>query len=158
MRFLRWLTLTVLLLAASGLHAGSLRVVGDPARDARQTIQARKLLADDPDLASWNLGVTVQNRVATLWGPAPSVEVAFRAELALKTMIELAEVRNELFLSDQLKPMRVPLKIDNPPQFLPDRIPPPLPKMPRVLPRPDFSRLPANVDPLWPKVLRQVSD
>lgn len=134
------MVMTASLVSMTQAEAGPLRVVGDPNRDARQTIQARKLLAEDPDLAGWNLGVTVRDRVATLWGPAPSAEVAFRAELALKTMIELSEVRNELFLSDQLKPMRVPLKIDNPPLFLPDRVPPPLPKLPRPLPlRSDFS-------------------
>src|ERR1044071_9815392 len=91
------------------VSAGPARLGGDPSRDTRHTMQARRLLAEDPDLAPWNIGVIVQDRVATLWGPVPSAEVAFRAEICLKSMIELIEVRNELFLSDQLKPMRVPL-------------------------------------------------
>src|SRR6266540_3074712 len=112
----RWLMVFLMAaLSASAGQAGPARIGGDPARDVRQTIQARKLLSDDPELAEWNIGVTVRDRVATLWGPVPSAQVAFRAELCLKAMIELAEVRNELFLSDQLKPMRVPLKIDNRP-------------------------------------------
>src|SRR5882724_1447057 len=107
MRRCRWLIVPVLLAIAVSLgNAGPVRIGGNPTRDVRQTIQARKLLADDPELAAWNIGVTVHDRVATLWGPVPSVEVAFRAELCLRTVIELAEVRNQLFVSEALKPMR----------------------------------------------------
>src|ERR1022692_3169962 len=113
--------------------AGQNRIIGDASRDVRQTMQARKLLADDPELASLNIGVTVSDRVAVLWGPVPSAEAAFRAELCLKTMIELAEVHNELFVKDSLEPMRGPLKIDSPPQFLPDLLPPRLPEQPRPI-------------------------
>src|SRR5947209_10088994 len=116
MRLCRWLIVPVLLAISVSLgSAGPVRTLGDPLRDVRQTIQARKLLADDPELAAWNIGVTIQDRVATLWGPVPSAEIAFRAELCLRTVIELAEVRNQLFVSEALKPMRVPLKIDNAP-------------------------------------------
>jgi hypothetical protein len=90
----------------------------------RQTIAARKLLADDPDLAAWNIGVIVTNRVAKLWGPAPSAEIAFRAEVRLRSMIALADVKNELFVSELLEPMRVPMQIDQPPRTLPDVLPP----------------------------------
>jgi hypothetical protein len=122
---MRWLLVPVLLaVGALSLDAGPARIGGDPLRDVQQTIQARKLLADDPDLAAWNIGVTVHNRVATLWGPAPSAEVAFRAELALRSVIELAEVRNELHITDAVKPMRVPLKIDNLPSTVPAQMPP----------------------------------
>ena len=116
-------------LFVSALEAGPARIGGDPLRDVAQTMKARKLLADDPDLAVWNISVTVQNRVATLWGPVPSAEVAFRAELCVKSMVELSEVRNELFLSEFVKPMRVPLKIDNAPSIVPDPLPPPTPRM-----------------------------
>jgi hypothetical protein len=116
----------------SAPNAGVPRIGGDPARDVRQTIEARKRLADDPELAAWNIGVTVRDRTATLWGPVPSVEVSFRAELCLKTMIELTGVRNETFVSELLKPMRVPLKIDNPPSPGPDALPPPAPGSPRL--------------------------
>src|SRR5437870_6966676 len=95
-----WLVVLVLASVASSANAGQLRVVGDPARDMRQTMQARKLLFSDPDLAALNIGVVVIDRVATLWGPVPSAEVAFRAELCVRTMIELAEVRNQLFVSE----------------------------------------------------------
>jgi hypothetical protein len=140
--------------------AGPARIGGDPLRDVRQTIQARKLLADDPDLAMWNIGVTVRDRVATLWGPVSSAEVAFRAEICLKTMIELTEVRNELFISELVRPMRVPLKIDNPPGAIPNDLPPipgslqPSPEQPRQSP----PRLPPQLPPSPPRLFQPVPD
>lgn len=98
-------------LALQPLHAqGPVRLLGDPVRDVQQTVQARRLLSSEADLQDLNLGVIVRDRVATLWGPAPSAEMAFRAELCLRRMIELAEIRNELFVTDLLEPVRRPLK------------------------------------------------
>jgi osmotically-inducible protein OsmY len=121
--------------AGASAQAGQNRIDGDAGRDVRQTMEARKLLADEPELEAYNIGVTVQNRVATLWGPVPSIEVAFRAELVLRTMFELTAVRNELFVSELVEPMKKkPLRIDNPPRLLPDLTPPKLPALPRLLP------------------------
>jgi len=69
-----------------------------PYADIWQTWRARKLLYDDPALGPFNLGVRVKDRVAVLWGPAPSLEVALRAEARLRTMFELIDVRNELII------------------------------------------------------------
>lgn len=102
-------------------------IIGDPRLDSRHTLQARRLLLEDPDLASFNIGVVVTNRVAVLWGPVPSAEVAFRAQVCLKAMVDLVKVKNETFVSDLSEPMRKPLKIDVPPQMLPDKVPPKLP-------------------------------
>jgi osmotically-inducible protein OsmY len=124
----------VFLLWATSVQAGANRLDSDAARDLRQTMEARKLLADEPELEAFNIGVTVHNRVATLWGPVPSIDVAFRAELALRTMFELTAVRNELFVSELVQPMRKPLRIDNPPRSLPEMAPPKLPVLPRSLP------------------------
>jgi hypothetical protein len=135
-------------------QAGPARIGGDPARDMRQTLHARKLLADDPDLAMWNIGVSVRDRVATLWGPVPSAEVAFRAELCLKSMIELMEVRNELFVSDLVRPMRAPLKIDNTPKIIPSELPPVFPRVPRLFePIPERSTS-SHATPIWPALKR----
>jgi osmotically-inducible protein OsmY len=124
-----------LLGAAASAQAGQSRFDGDAARDVRQTMEARKLLADEPELEAFNIGVSVHNRVATLWGPVPSIEVAFRAELVLRTMFELTAVHNELFVSELVEPMKKkPLRIDNPPRRLPDVVPPKLPALPRLLP------------------------
>lgn len=110
------------------------RIGGDPARDQRQTMQARLLLATDPDLAAFNIGVIVTDRVAEIWGPVPSAEVAFRAELCVRTMIELAEVRSRLFVNELVEPTPRPLKVDVPPLILPDRVPPKLPVEPLPIP------------------------
>lgn len=111
------------------------RIGTDPVRDLRLTMQARKRMFDDPELAALNVGVTVNDRAAVLWGPVPTVEAMFRAELTLRGMTELVEIRNQLFVSE-LEPIRAPLKFDAPPRFLPERAPPP-PKLP-VEPRPFF--------------------
>ncbi len=100
--------------------------------DLWQTIQAHQYLQEDEVLASLNLGLKVRGRVATLWGPVPSLELALRAERRLRTMIELIDVRNELVVTpddrwDEIVPEpRRPL-------FLPQR---PLPEM-RPPPRRD---------------------
>ncbi|HWY85766.1 MAG TPA: BON domain-containing protein [Gemmataceae bacterium] len=65
-------------------------------RDLLQTVQARKLLLDDPQLGPLNLGVRVADRSAVLWGPVPSQELSHRAERRLQTMFELIEIRNRL--------------------------------------------------------------
>ncbi len=120
--------------AAASASAGQNKIGADAVRDIRQTMEARKLLADDPELSACNIGVSVQDRVATLWGPVPSAEVAFRAELVLRTMFELTAVRNELFVSELVEPIRrKPLRIDNAPRPLPDIAPPKLPPLQRSM-------------------------
>lgn len=138
MRFRCCLLASVILVSSVVVpaRAGQSRIIGDPSRDVRQTMQARKLLAEDPDLAAWNIGVMVTDRVAVLWGPVPSAEIAFRAELCLKTMFELVEVRNELSVSESLEPVNRPLKIDSPPRYMPELLPPKLPEEPRSKPAP----------------------
>src|SRR5262245_4154178 len=104
-------------------------------RDFRQTIQARKLLHDDPRLASLNLGVNVLEGVAILWGPAPSAQLAHQAEERLRGMIELVDVRNQLHVSDESSsPAQQPAI----PQFLPE---PSVPQRPTP-------RTPGNTRPL----------
>ena len=136
-----WLVAVVILMLStvSSARAGQSRITGDAARDVRQTMQARKMMLDDPELARINIGVFVTDRVAVLWGPVPSAEVAFRAELCIRTMIELVEIRNDLFVSELVEPIRTPLKIDIPPLFLPEKTPPKLPVEPRpILGAPGF--------------------
>ncbi|MSQ94078.1 MAG: BON domain-containing protein [Gemmataceae bacterium] len=85
------------------MPAGPNQQRADLSADVRHTIKARKLLADDPALATWNLGVVVTDRVAVLWGPAPSAEIAFRAEERLRKMVDLVAVQNNLFVSESLE-------------------------------------------------------
>ena len=99
---------------------------GDPAayHDLRHTMQARSALLADPVLAPLNLGVRVHNRVAVLWGPVPTAGLKERAELLLRKLPDLLEVRNELHV-EQPEP---------PPQYLPGKLPPATP-----VPLPGFS-------------------
>ncbi len=99
-------------------------------RDLVLTIQARRALLRDPELGPLNLGVRIRNRVATLWGPVPTAELSFKAELCVRGVFELREVRNELCVSGVNLPARaagLP-----PPAFLPAPPAPALPGLPAV--------------------------
>jgi hypothetical protein len=98
-------------------------------RDLGLTIQARRALLGDKELGSLNLGVQVRNRVATLWGPVPTVELAFKAEICLRELIELTEVRNQLFVTGDDAPASGPPQ-SSVPTFLPLAAPPVLPGLP----------------------------
>jgi hypothetical protein len=126
-----------LLLAAFALMGAALSVLAGPnqqradlSADVRHTIKARKLLADDPALAPWNLGVVVSDRVAVLWGPAPSAEVAFRAEERLRKMVDLVAVQNNLFVSESVE--AAPAKDKTEPTARPDPLLPALPLDPAL--------------------------
>ncbi len=109
------------------------------ARDLVLTIQARRALLLDRELAPLNLGVRVRNRVAILWGPVPSAELAFKAEVCLRGVVELLDIRNELFVTDDVPdpPAGAPTPMYLPPEappglpaLPPERTPPPLPPPP----------------------------
>ena len=94
-------------------------------RDLWQTVQARKMLLDDPQLGQLNLGVKVSNRMAVLWGPVPSQELSFRAEQKLRGMVELVEVRNALTIeptSETWLPI-TRLSVPEQPRYLPEQVP-----------------------------------
>lgn len=65
-------------------------------RELMLTLEVRKALLDDPELAKLNVGVKVDGRVATLWGPVPTAEIKQRAEDVLKKFPYVSEVRNQL--------------------------------------------------------------
>jgi len=96
------------------------------ARDLRMTLRARRLLLADAELAQLNLGVRVRDRVAYLWGPVPSVELSFKAEICLREMFELTEVRNQMFVSGDEPAKPAPPA----PSFLPAAAAPSLPGLP----------------------------
>ena len=110
-------------------------LVGAGPRDERiadlvQTVKACTHMQDDEVLAPLNIGVKVRGRIAVLWGPVPTVELALRAEQRLRQIIELTDVRNELIvMSDDLRD--VPVPAGPTPLFLPEKTPPPLPGRPR---------------------------
>lgn len=105
------------------------------ARDLKLTIQARRALLQDPELASLNVGVRVRNRVAVLWGPVPSVESGFKAEVCVRTLIELVEVQNHLFVNEVTALTANPT-LPSPATLLPSAVPPALPGLP-------FEKLPS---------------
>src|SRR5689334_6807239 len=96
---------------AASAPAQPTRDARELSRDVQQTMQARRLLHADPELAGLNVGVSVERRVATLFGPAPSAEAIFRAELCIRGMVGLVEVRNRMFVSDLLGPADPPLRL-----------------------------------------------
>ncbi|HMF16553.1 MAG TPA: BON domain-containing protein [Gemmataceae bacterium] len=77
--------------------------------DVWQTYEARKALLGDSVLGPLNLGVKVRNRVAVLWGPVPSVEIANQAVSLLQKLPGLVAVKNELDVDpDLLLPLYLP--------------------------------------------------
>jgi osmotically-inducible protein OsmY len=131
--FVRSITTSVVFaLLSMSAQAGPVGKAADPVRDQAQTMKARGVLFMDPALAAYNIGVIVQDRTATLWGPVPSAEVAFRAELCLRGMPELREVRNDLMVHEAIQPIRGPVNLEpapgNAPRVLPELLPPELPR------------------------------
>src|SRR5205823_4800377 len=75
-------------------------------------------------LGPLNLGVRVRDRVAVLWGPVPSTEMARRAVELLQGLPDLVEVRNELHVEPRdEQPVAPPRR----PERLPDVAPAPAP-------------------------------
>jgi hypothetical protein len=111
-------------------------------RDLLLTMEARRLLGLDPQLATLNLGVSIRNRIATLWGPVPSAELGFKAELHLRRLVELSEIRNELIVTGEGPTAWGGTSV--PPAFLP---PPGSPGLPAV---PSGDAPPALPPPLAP--------
>jgi hypothetical protein len=64
-------------------------------RDLELTWEARQALLKDQRLASLNVGVTVRQRVATLWGSIPTADLARLAEDLVRQVPSLVEVRSE---------------------------------------------------------------
>lgn len=127
-----WVFLVLAASALAGLSGSTASAADDEIlRDLWLTVQARKQLLDDPELAQLNIGVKVSRRIATLWGPVPSAPLALRAEQRVRVLIELIAVQNRLIIVPDVPPLPV---APNGPQFLPDQLPPALPRPPFDLP------------------------
>ena len=106
-------------------------------RDLVLTIEARRRLLKDRELAPFNVGVRVRDRVALLWGAVPSAELALKAETCVRGMFELVEVRSELFVSGELssaKPVIPMLPAPEVHPTLPVLAPSAIPGLPAPLP------------------------
>jgi hypothetical protein len=123
----RTITCGLLLLAAGPLWGQEREIPPD----VQLTYEVRKALLRDSVLGPLNLGVKVKGRVALLWGPVPSAEVAGRAVSLLEKMPGLTAVKNELEIDPELNAS---------PQYLPETLP-------------QESRLPRKGDHLSPATL-----
>jgi hypothetical protein len=64
--------------------------------NCRLTLEARQALLEDKTLAALNVGVSVRNGTATLWGPIASQELARRAAQAVRKVQGIVDVRSDL--------------------------------------------------------------
>lgn len=78
----------------------------DPARDCRMTLRARQAVQNDPALAGiTHIGVSVRSGVACLWGSVSSSEAARRAEVLVRQVPGIFEVRNEIHVESPDDPL-----------------------------------------------------
>jgi hypothetical protein len=73
--------------------------------DCRLTVRAREALLQDTLLRDLNLGVSVRNYVATLWGPVPSKLLSRRAAERVRSVPGVADVVNRLVVETPRDPL-----------------------------------------------------
>ena len=121
----------VLVLAVAG------RVNGQETspRDLARELQVLHVLHNDAQLRPLNIGVKVRDRVAILWGPVPTRDLAERAVAVVKKLPEIGEVQNQLMVQYgeetvyppmPLVPGSAPRKNDLPPRPPPESLAPPV--------------------------------
>jgi hypothetical protein len=71
----------------------------DLVRDLEVQVRARRLLQEDRELAPLNLGVTVRNGAAVVWGPVPSPELRAKALKKVADARGVFSVRGEMYLA-----------------------------------------------------------
>ncbi len=77
------------------------------------TLRVRQAVQSDPALASiTHLGVSVRSGVATLFGTVSSPEAARRAELLVRQVPGIVEVRNEIHVESDDDPLVMFLRIN----------------------------------------------
>ncbi|CAN5388368.1 hypothetical protein BH10PLA2_BH10PLA2_13250 [soil metagenome] len=64
--------------------------------DLELTLRARRLLVEDPVLARYDILVRIDDRVAELTGPVPSMDIAQLAEANLRGLTGLTSIRNRI--------------------------------------------------------------
>ena len=89
-------------------------------RDMQVLLRVRRALRTDDVLASHNVGVSVRDGVATLWGPLPSGDYIRRAQAAVGDVRGVRSVRSELYVAKEPLPPAFIL----PETTTPDRAPP----------------------------------
>lgn len=99
--------------------------------DCRLTVLARQALLQDELLAALNLGVSVRDHVAVLWGPIPSADLARRAVERVGNVQGIARVMNQLTIEAPGNPLVEFLKTPRPPRPAPPASVPGAEKRPR---------------------------
>lgn len=115
---------------ALALSALPVRAVSEPPRpptsalgkirDLAATVKARRVLQENPALAELNLGVSVENGVAQVWGPVPTTELAREAVVRLEGISGVRQVRSNFYVEDRkdrrlldlVRPEGVPERIE----------------------------------------------
>lgn len=142
----RWALANVLACAGLIAVAGPLPAAGSGA-DCRMTSRARLALDGDVQLAALNLGVSVHDEVASVWGSVPSTALADRAVNCLKRVPGVIRVENQLTVESPSDPLVDFLKLPARPLS-----PKPIPGM-RVLnpvePTPRSTRTSHGPVPVW---------
>jgi osmotically-inducible protein OsmY len=100
------------------------------ANDGAVTLRAKKALWDNPVLVKLNLGVRVQNGVATLHGPIPHAAIAEQAISSVRGVAGVRDVVSELYVVSPDSPLAQAMKdpvTARRPTVTPDgRTPPPI--------------------------------
>lgn len=112
---IRLLMLAGVLLGQSSAHAVEPRFV-----DTGLVVKARQALADDDELAEWNLGVSVHDRVATVWGDVPSAGLSKRACARVRLVPGIAEVVSDVRIRPLLDGERQPRQLAESEPWLPN--------------------------------------
>jgi hypothetical protein len=85
-------------------------------RDLTATVRARRALQDDPALARLNLGVEVDNGVATVWGPVPSIAVGRVAAAKLEGLKGVTRVKSNFYVEERRDPLLDLVRTGGPPE------------------------------------------
>jgi hypothetical protein len=70
-------------------------------RDLATAVRARRALQEEPALSALNLGVRVENGVATVWGPVPSLDVGRRAVARLEALKGVTKVQPNFYVQER---------------------------------------------------------
>ena len=114
--------------------------VVDQIRDLGISVRARRVLKSDPALAALNLGISIEDGIASVWGPIPSDAVGRRAVVLLESVRGIRAVRSNFYaqtpreqnlLGDLARRLEMPERFE---ASKPDVDSETLRKIPRVMP------------------------
>lgn len=103
-----------LLLATAGMPVAGAPPRRDVAasRDVQLAVQAKQALLKDPALAKLNLGVSVRQGIATVYGAVPDADLARRAVLCVGQVDGILRVQNSIRVETAEAPAAAPPRRD----------------------------------------------